>query len=84
MSPQKDKKYWLDNPGNINKIVYGLYSICTILLLLDFAYHKHINFLFENWFGFFSWFGFIACLALVLLAKQMRKIVKRDEDSYGD
>lgn len=84
MSPHKDKQYWLDKPGNVNKLVYGLCAACAILILLDFVYLKHINFLFENWFGFFSWFGFIACVALVLLAKQMRKFVKRDEDYYGD
>ena len=84
MNPQKDKKYWLDEPSNINKIVYSLCAICAVLALLDFIYHKHINFSFENWFGFFSWFGFIACVVLVLLAKQMRKILKRDEDYYGD
>ena len=53
-------------------------------MLLDFFYHKHIYFPFENWFGFFAWFGFIACVILVLLAKQMRKLVKRNEDYYGD
>jgi len=82
MSP--GKKYWLDKPDNVNRLVYVLYAVCAILILLDFLYHKHVNFPFEGWFGFFSWFGFIACVALVLLAKKMRKIVKRDEDYYGD
>ena len=79
-----EKRYWLDKSGNVNRLVYGLYALCTVLILLDFLYHKHTNFPFENWFGFFAWFGFIACVALVLLAKQMRKIVKRDEAYYGD
>ncbi len=82
MNPKKDKKYWLDKPGNVNRLVYALYVACAVLIPMDFLYHKHINFSFESWFGFFSWFGFIACVALVLAAKQMRKIVKRDEDYY--
>jgi hypothetical protein len=84
MKPHKDKKYWLDSSSNINKLVYSLYAVCAALILLDFFYHKHINFAFENWVGFFAWYGFIACVALVLVAKQMRKVVKRDEDYYGD
>lgn len=84
MSPPKDKQYWLDKPKNVNTLVYVLYAICAGFMLFDFFYHKHINFSFENWFGFFSWFGFIACVGLVLLATQMRKILKRDEDYYGD
>ncbi len=55
-----------------------------MLLLGDLLYHKHATFGFESWFGFFAWYGFICCVALVLLAKQMRKVVKRDEDYYGD
>lgn len=78
------KRYWLDHSGNIDRLVYGLYAVCAALMLFDFFYHKHTYFPFENWFGFFGWFGFIACVALVLLAKQMRKIVKRDEEYYGD
>ena len=80
----RKNSYWLDKPGNVNRLVYGLCAVCAGLVLLDFLYHKHTSFPFENWFGFFAWFGFIACVALVLLAKQMRKIVKRDEDYYGD
>lgn len=82
MNPRKDKKYWLDKPGNVNRLVYTLYAVCAVLVLVDFLYHKHVNFSFESWFGFFSWFGFIACVALVLVAKKMRKLVKRDEDYY--
>lgn len=79
-----EKKYWLDNPRNVDKIFYGLVVVCAVLLLSDFVYHKHTTFGFEGWFGFFAWYGFICCVALVLLAKQMRKVVKRNEDYYGD
>ncbi len=79
-----ERKYWLDDPRNVSKIFYGLALICAGLFLADFFYHKHTYFAFEGWFGFFAWYGFICCVALVLLAKQMRKWVKRDEGYYGD
>ena len=79
-----ERKYWLDDPRNVDKIFYGLVLICAGLFLADFFYHKHVNFAFEDWFGFFAWYGFVCCVALVLLAKQMRKLVMRDEDYYGD
>ena len=81
---RSERKYWLDDRRNVDKIYYGLGLICAGLYLADFLYHKHVNFAFENWLGFFAWYGFICCVALVLLAKQMRKLVKRDEDYYGD
>ncbi|MBL8259500.1 MAG: hypothetical protein JNM60_06815 [Candidatus Competibacteraceae bacterium] len=79
-----EKRYWLDEPRHVDKIFYGLVGVCVLLLLSDLAYRKHATFGFESWFGFFAWYGFICCVALVLLAKQMRKLVKRDEDYYGD
>ena len=82
MTPQKDKKYWLDKPSNINKIIYVLYASCAGLLLLDFIYHKHTYFQFEHWFGFYAWFGFLAYTAIVMSAKLLRKIIKRQENYY--
>lgn len=76
------KTYWLDQPRNVDRLVYGLFVVCGLLVLADFFFDKHTHFIFEGWFGFFAWFGFIGCVGLVLLAKEMRRVVKRDEDYY--
>ena len=76
------KEYWLDKPKNINKVVYLLYAVCAILLVSDLAYHKHDYFTFENWFGFYAWFGFLAYITIVMSAKLLRKLIKRQEDYY--
>ena len=77
-----DKKYWLDDPRNIKKVLYGLYAVCALLVVADFFYEKHDHFKFEKWFGFFGWFGFIAYVSLVLMARVLRKALKREEDYY--
>ena len=77
-----EKKYWLDNPRNINIIVWILYIICFLLFITDFFYEKKIHFDFENWLGFFAWYGGGMCVLLVLAAKVMRIFLKRDEDYY--
>ena len=82
MNPNENKKHWLDQPKNVNKIVYVLYAICAALLLADFIYHKHTHFEFENWFGFYAWFGFLAYTFIVMSAKLFRKLIKREEDYY--
>lgn len=79
---RSDKVYWLDQPRNVDRLVHGLMLVCGLLVLADLFYHKHTHFGFEGWFGFFAWFGFIGCVGLVLLAKEMRRVVKRDEDYY--
>lgn len=76
------KTYWLDRPRNVDLLVYALVLVCALLVLADFFYEKKVHFAFEGWFGFFAWFGFTVCVALVLLAKEMRRLIKRDEDYY--
>ena len=78
-----ERKYWLDDKKNVKKVVYSVCAICAVVGLLDLIpYKHHLHFGFENWFGFYSIFGFVACVSLVLAAKQLRKIVMRDEDYY--
>ena len=77
-----EKQYWLDKPGSVNKVTRAVYAICALLFLGDLFYHKHPHFEVEAWFGFYGIYGFIACVLLVLAAKELRKVLKRDEDYY--
>lgn len=79
----KDKrKYWLDEPRNVTKVVWTLVGVCALLFVTDALYDKHPHFAAEGWFGFYGGFGFVMCVGLVLGAKWMRKVIKRDEDYY--
>lgn len=80
--PPDEKRYWLDDRRNVDKVFWGLVAICAGLFVADAFYHKHVELSAEGIFGFYGIFGFIACVGLVLAAKEMRKIVKRDEDYY--
>jgi hypothetical protein len=89
MQPDPEKKYWLDDPRNVNKIVYGVYAVCALLGLADFVYHKHTHFdvdelvdVFEKLPGFYGFFGLLAFTGLVFSAKALRIILKRREDYY--
>lgn len=77
-----EKKYWLDDSRNVDKIFWALVSVCALLTVADLFYHKHGHFSWEQWIGFYGFYGFIACVGLVVLAKQLRKFLKRDEDYY--
>lgn len=79
-----DKTYWLDQPGNIKKLVYLVYGLCGLFLLADLFYEKHPHFAVENWFGFYAFFGFAAYCFIVFSAKGLRRLLKRDEDYYGE
>ena len=78
----RERPYWLDDPRNVDRLVRGFYVACALLLLLDVFVPKHGPFALEHVFGFYAFFGFIACVALVLIAKQLRRVLMRREDYY--
>lgn len=80
----ESKTYWLDKKENVKKIIYGFYAICALLVAADFFVHRHTYHEWEELPAFYAIFGFIACVILVLLSTQMRKIVMRDENYYED
>lgn len=80
--PGDAKIYWLDDMRNVRKIFWALVIACALLFLSDAFYHKHVHFDFERWFGFFGLFGFCLSFALVLIARELRKVLMRDEEYY--
>lgn len=78
----EEKTYFFDKKDNIQKILYVFYALCALLLGADFVVHRHVYHDWENLPGFYALFGFVACVILVLLATQMRKMLMRGEDYY--
>ena len=77
-----DDERWLDKPKNVSKLIYGLVLLCALSVLADFVWARHGHFDFEEIPGFYAIYGFLAYCFIVLSAKQMRKLLKRDEDYY--
>jgi hypothetical protein len=77
-----EKAYWLDDPRNVDRLVFGFYVVCGLLLVIDIFIPKHGPFAIEHVYGFYGIFGFVACVALVLIAKQLRRVLMRPEDYY--
>lgn len=76
------RRYWLDRPENVTSLYRGLWAVGAVLVLLDLVVHRHEELGFAEWFGFFGLYGFVACVGLVLSAKQLRRAVMRSEDYY--
>jgi hypothetical protein len=87
MNMNDNKKHIWDNPKNVQILLWVFGACSALLLLIDAFIHRHLSFqhgelAYEGWFGFYPAYGFVACVVLVLVAKQMRKVVMRDEDYY--
>ena len=76
------KSYFFDKPENVRLILRIFYVLCAVLLAADFVVHRHVYHSWENLPGFYAIYGFVACVILVLIATEMRKVVMRDEDYY--
>lgn len=81
-SPPPSRSYWLDRPRSIDLVYRAVVAVCALLLSLDFFYVKHTELEIERHFGFYGIYGFVCCVFLVLAAKEVRKLLKRDEDYY--
>ena len=73
---------WLERPGSVDKVVRAVIGVCLFVVLLDFFYDKHGHYSWEELPAFYAFFGFISCVLLVVAAKGLRKLLKRDEDYY--
>jgi hypothetical protein len=80
----KPKRHLFDEPRNTKRAIYGLYAVCAVALLGDFVVSRHVDHPWEALFGFYPLYGFGACVLLVLIAKQMRKVLMRKDDYYDD
>lgn len=78
----EEKRHLFDDPRNVKRLLYLLYAACAGLFLADFLVHRHVDHPWERLFGFYGIYGFLACVVLVLIAKELRKVLMRSEDYY--
>lgn len=94
MSPPEDyrepEKYALDRPAVVRRIYHALIGVCVLLGLTDVAnlvfhlFHHHAVFAIEDVPNFYGFYGLIGCIFLVLTARELRKVLMRDEDYYDN
>jgi len=81
MKPNADD-HWLARPATI-KMLWRVFAIVlglTVIAQLVVGIKGYFGV--DGWFAFGAVFGFLSCLAMVLVAKGLGFILKRDEDYY--
>ena len=68
----------------VDVIIWVLFGLCLLVSGADLFYDKHGHYDFEHLPAFHSFYGFVSCVALVLAARVLRKLIMRDEDYYDD
>lgn len=77
-------EHLFDNPMNVKRTIYALFAVSGILFVLDFFVDRHVDHPWESMVGFYAIYGFVACVILVLVAKELRKVLMRGEDYYDE
>jgi len=77
-----ERRYWLDEPRNVDRLFWGLAVVCGLLVVVDFFLHRHAHFSFEEFPGFYGALGFVAFFLIVLAGRYLRRVLQRPEDYY--
>ncbi len=83
-SNNNEPQDFFDKPENISKMLKVFYVLCGLLVLADFVVHRHIYHSWEQLPAFYAIYGFVGCVILVLIAREMRKVLMRGEDYYDE
>jgi hypothetical protein len=84
MDNNNEPQGFFDKPENVSKMLKVFYVICGLLVLADFVVHRHIYHDWEKIPAFYAIYGFVGCVVLVLIAREMRKVLMRSEDYYDE
>lgn len=79
---KNEADHWLVRPATIRWIWRISLAVLAITVLLQLAIKVKGYFGIDGWIGFGAAYGFLSCLAMVLVAKGLGFVLKRDEDYY--
>jgi sterol desaturase/sphingolipid hydroxylase (fatty acid hydroxylase superfamily) len=79
---QQDSDHWLVRPKTIRLIWQVSVAVLAALVLLQLVIKVKGYFGVDGWLGFGAAYGFLSCVAMVLVAKGLGFILKRDENYY--
>ena len=73
---------WLARPSTI-RLLWQVFTVLLVLVVIaQLLFPVKGKFGVDGWLGFGAVFGFLSCLGMVLIARALGSVVKRDEDYY--
>lgn len=83
MGPDEREHFW-DNPRNVKLLFNVFYALCATVVILDLVIPREDHHAWERLREFYPLYGFFGIVVLVLIAKQMRRVLMRPEDHYDE
>jgi len=79
---EREPDHWLVKPGTIRLLKFVSIGVLIVTVLLQLVIKIKGYFGVDDWTGFGAVFGFSCCLAMVLIAKALGFVLKRNDDYY--
>ena len=83
MTDKPKPDHWLVRPETIRLLWKVFIAILALTVIAQAVISVKGYFGMDGWFGFGAAFGFISCLIMVLVAKGLGYVLKRDESYYS-
>ena len=84
MSDPRESDHWLARPSTI-RLLWRVFAVVLIALVaLQVVIKIKGYFGVDDWIGFGAAFGFLSCVAMVVFAKGLGFILKRDDNYYRE
>ena len=80
--PREDDA-WLARPSTIRLLWLVFAVVLAVSVAAQLLFKVKGYFGIDGWLGFGAAFGFLACVGMVLVAKVLGKLLKRDEKFYA-
>ena len=75
---------FFEKPKTIRMLWILLYVVCGLTLAPELFIERHAYFGIDDFFSFYAILGFIACALLIIFAKGLGYLLKKDEDYYDE
>jgi hypothetical protein len=82
MNEPRDDDAWLVRPSSIKLLWRVFWGVLALTVAAQLFIKIKGYFGVDDWFAFGAIYGFLCCLAMVLVAKGLGYLVKRDENYY--
>jgi UPF0716 family protein affecting phage T7 exclusion len=79
---QKHDDPWLVRPDSIRLMWKILWAVLALTVVLEIFIKIKGYFGVDDWIGFGAAFGFFSCVAMVIVAKGLGFVLKRDQGYY--
>ncbi len=83
IAPLAKRFLWASTASGVNRFILGLIILCVLLFSVEFFWHRHVKVSWESLFGFHAIAGFVSFTVIVVSARLLRLIIRRDEQFYS-